>query len=150
MQRTQVHMKLTQLISQSKHIGLALVLGGFLLSTQLVQAVQFDPKAGDKTGLLQTGGSSIANIDLGHEAPTVVAFQLINSALSLLAGLCVGLLVYAGFLWIWARGKEDEIQKAKDIILGTVIGLVIVLAALGITYFVFQNVASITGAIVTN
>jgi len=142
-------MKQTQLILQNKYIVLAVVFGSFFVSIYSAQAVSFDPKSGDKTGLLQTPGSSITNIDLGSEVPTVVAFQLINSALSLLAGLCVGLLVYAGFIWIWARGAEDEIKKAKDIILGTVIGLTIVLAALGITSFVFQNIASITGATVT-
>lgn len=112
----------------------------------VVQAIAFDPQTGDTTGLIK---NSIDVISLGKTAPTLVAFQLINSALSLLAGLCVGLLIYAGFLWIWARGAEEEIKKAKDIILGTVIGLAITLSALGITYFVFQNIAVITGATVS-
>ena len=43
-----------------------------------------------------------------------------------------------------ARGKEDQISKAKDIITSTVIGLVITLAAYAITYFVMQAVAPST------
>lgn len=107
----------------------------------------FDPQAGDKTELIKT--SIEDSISLGTVSPTLVALNLINAALSLLAAVCIGLLVYAGFLWVWARGNQEEVKKAKDIIQGTVIGLVIVLAALGITQFVFQTVGDITGATVT-
>ncbi|EKD78659.1 MAG: hypothetical protein ACD_41C00303G0007 [uncultured bacterium] len=100
----------------------------------------------DITGLLR--GQNLDDVYLGNEAPTAVALNLINAALSLLAAVCIGLLVYAGFLWVWARGNQDEVKKAKDMIQGTVIGLVIVLAALGITQFVFTTVGDITGATV--
>lgn len=110
-------------------------------------AVDFDPIQGDLTGLLGNGGKVSLNNDLalGKVSPTIVAFNLVNAGLSLLAAVCVGLLLYAGFLWIWARGSEDEISKAKDIIRGTIVGLIIVLASLGITRFVFLTVADITG-----
>ena len=123
----------------------------FLITTQLLllpltaaQALLFDPKDGDKTGLIQTSVED--GISLGRNSPTLVALNLMNAALSLLAAVCVGLLLYAGFLWVWARGNQEEVTKAKDIIQGTIIGLVIVLAALGITQFVFTTVADITGA----
>ncbi len=116
------------------------------LFTPLISwALSFDPKEGDKTDKIKT---SITDVTLGTNSPTLVALNLINAALSLLAAVCIGLLVYAGFLWVWARGNQEEVKKAKDIIQGTVIGLVIVLAALGITQFVFQTVGDITGAIV--
>lgn len=112
-------------------------------------AVTFNPTDGgqDTTGLLT--GSNLEDIQLGDERPTAVALNLINAALSLLAAVCIGLLVYAGFLWVWARGNQEEVTKAKNIIQGTVIGLVVVLAALGITQFVFTTVGDITGATVT-
>lgn len=112
------------------------------------QALYFDPKDNDTTGLINDTTGDIDTISLGATQPTVVALGLINSALSLLAAVCVGLLLYAGFLWVWARGNQEEVKKAKDIIQGTVIGLIIVLAALGITQFVFTTVADITGATV--
>ncbi len=115
---------------------------------QSVQAAEFLPTDNDATGYLNTSGGT--GIDLGQASPTVVALNLINAALSLLAAVCVGLLLYAGFLWVWARGNQDEVTKAKDIIRGTIIGLVIVLAALGITQFVFQTVGDITGATVVS
>lgn len=121
-----------------------------IISTLLIpvvgEALYFDPRTGDKTDQIKT---SITAIDLGTKSPSVVALSLINAALSLLAAVCVGLLVYAGFLWVWARGNQEEVKKAKDIIQGTVIGLIIVLAALGVTQFVFTTVGDITGATVT-
>lgn len=117
-----------------------------ILLPQMALGLTFDPQSGDQTGLIKT---SINSVDLGNAAPTVVALNIINAALSLLAAVCVGLLIYAGFLWIWARGNQDEVKRSKDIIMGTVIGLVIVLAALGITQFVFTTVGDITGATVT-
>lgn len=116
-----------------------------LLSPLASNALYFDPHDNDATGQL----GDIDTVDLGAQTPTVVALNLINAALSLLAAVCVGLLIYAGFLWIWARGNQDEVKRAKDIIQGTVIGLVIVLAALGVTQFIFTTIGDITGAEVT-
>lgn len=106
--------------------------------------VNFDPKAGDKTGLIKTELSE--SLALGQVSPTEVAFDLINTALTLLGTVCVILIIYAGFIWVWARGNQEEVQRAKEILQGTIIGLLIVLASLGIARFVFTTVGDITGA----
>lgn len=126
--------------------GFALLLGTMPLATQ---ALNWNPSSGDPTKTISSTTGSITLVNLGKNTPTAVALDLINLALSLLAGLCVVLLLYAGFLWLWARGNADEVKKAKDIIVGTIIGLVIVLASLGITTYVFTAIVDITGATVT-
>lgn len=118
----------------------------FVALPVITQAAYFNPAQGDPTKLISSSTGNINSISLGRSTPTAVALDLINVALSLLAALCVALLLYAGFLWLWARGNAEEVKKAKDIIIGTVIGLVIVLASLGITQFVFTTIANITGA----
>ena len=45
-------------------------------------------------------------------------------------------MVYAGYLWMTARGEEEKITKAQNIIKGTIIGLIVVMSAYAITYFV--------------
>lgn len=107
-------------------------------------AVEFDPSDGDTTGLIK--GTLHEDLALGQVSPTEVAFDLINTALTLLGTVCVILLIYGGFLWTWARGNQEEVQRAKEILQGTIIGLIIVLAALGIARFVFTTVGDITGA----
>ena len=118
---------------------------GFSAWPAVATVVGFDPHTTDAVNF----DRSLGDVSLGKANPTLVAVNLINAALTLLALVCVILLVYAGFLWVWARGNQEEVKKSKDIILGTVIGLVIVLSALGITTFVFQTVGDVTGATVT-
>ncbi|MFA5995657.1 MAG: hypothetical protein WCW27_00115 [Patescibacteria group bacterium] len=115
------------------------------VSSQAGNPVDPDPSKND-SGLVNTSTSSITQLNLGITSPVKAALNMMNLALSLLGGLCLVLLIYAGFLWVWARGEEEKITQAKDIIKGTVIGLLIVLASLGITQYVFVQVANITGA----
>lgn len=131
-------------------ILLTLSLVGVIIITVPVVAKELsvDPRE-NNPGLIQASGS-LSMLNLGTSSPIAAALNLMNLALSLLGGLCFVLLVYAGFLWIWARGNSEVVQKAKDIIEGTAIGLLIVLAALGITRFVVTQVGNITGAQVQN
>lgn len=55
--------------------------------------------------------------------------------------LFLGFMVYAGWLWLTAGGNEEQVSKAKNLIRQAVIGLVIAVAAYGITYFVLQQLA---------
>lgn len=67
---------------------------------------------------------------------TVIA-ALIQASLGLLAIIFVILIVLSGFRWMTAQGNEENIKKAQDTIRTALIGLVIILAAWSITYFVF-------------
>ncbi|MBI5732118.1 MAG: hypothetical protein HY982_02035 [Candidatus Magasanikbacteria bacterium] len=62
--------------------------------------------------------------------------DIIRIALILVGVIFLLLTVYGGYIWMLAREDESEAKKAKDIITRAVIGLVIVLAAYAITYFV--------------
>ncbi len=57
----------------------------------------------------------------------------IKAALSFVGVIFLVLMVYAGYLWFTSRGEEEPIKKAQKIILASVIGLVIVAGAYGIT-----------------
>lgn len=77
------------------------------------------------------------------DIPSIVG-KVIQIGLSLLGILFFLLVLYAGFIWMEARGNTEEVEKAKAIIEGAIIGLVIVSAAYAITNFVFTSIA--TGA----
>ncbi|MBT3817156.1 MAG: hypothetical protein HOG08_02305 [Candidatus Magasanikbacteria bacterium] len=70
----------------------------------------------------------------------VLAGTVIGSALSMIGVLFFILMLYAGFLWMTARGDEGQTTKAKDTIIAAVIGLIIVLSSYAVTRFVFQSV----------
>lgn len=86
------------------------------------------------------------NIALGDTSPGHVAAYIINLGLTFLGLIFMLLIIYGGITWMLARGNEEEVTKAKNIIKGAVIGLVIVLASLGITQLVFTQLTNITGA----
>ena len=59
--------------------------------------------------------------------------KVLNIATTFLGVIFLGLMIYAGYLWMLARGNEQEVEKAKNIIIYAVIGLVVVLSAYAIT-----------------
>ena len=61
---------------------------------------------------------------------------IIQIVLTFLGVIFLLLMIYGGYIWMLARGNEQEITKAKDIIKNSIIGLIIVLAAYAITAFV--------------
>ncbi len=62
--------------------------------------------------------------------------KIIGSILQFVGAFFLILTIYGGFTWMFARGNDQEVTKAKDIIEAALIGLVIVLAAYAITSFV--------------
>jgi len=65
-----------------------------------------------------------------------VVGRLIGAFLSLLGIVFFGLMLYGGWKWMMAAGKDDEINSAKAIIRSAIIGLSIIISAYAITYFV--------------
>ena len=66
--------------------------------------------------------------------------QIIKIILSFTATIFLVLTVYAGILWMTAGGNDESVTKATSILYTSVIGLIIVLSAYGITTFVMWAV----------
>ncbi len=96
------------------------------------------------------GGTVYGNLTdtgLGVNDPVIVAAQIINVFLRILGTITVLIMIYGGWTWLWARGNEEDITKAKDMIRGAIIGLLVVLASFGLTQFVFYYLTRITNAV---
>ena len=110
-----------------------------IITLAILSTVLFFNLAGEtaKAGLLT---SKLTN--LGEEAGFAdtepsLALQIgkvIRPALAMLGVVFMILIIYAGYLWMIARGNEEEVSKAKKIIQGSVIGLIIVIAAYAIAF----------------
>jgi len=72
--------------------------------------------------------------------------RLIKVVISLMGTIFLALTVYAGFLWMTAGGNSARLEKAKDVLKNSTIGLIIVLAAYSITVFILFAILSSTGA----
>jgi len=86
---------------------------------------------GNLKAAAETGAGFNAPLD-----PRVQASLYIRYALQVVGIIFLVLMVYAGFLWMTAGGNEENVDKAKKLIMAAVIGIAIVLAAYSITYFV--------------
>ena len=51
-------------------------------------------------------------------------------------------MIYGGIVWMMAGGNEQDAEKAKNIIIAAIIGLMIVLAAYAISYFIVNSFSS--------
>lgn len=87
-----------------------------------------------------------ANLDIGSKNPEEIVVSVINWILGILALIAVVLVIYGGFLWMTASGNPDKVDKAKKILISAVIGLVIILAAWGISVYAINILGSATGS----
>lgn len=87
--------------------------------------------AADRAGYSQAQG------DIG-----TITGQIINVALSLVGIIFLALMVYAGYLWMTARGEESQIETAQKIVTSAIIGLVLTLSAYAITALVTKKFGS--------
>lgn len=72
--------------------------------------------------------------------PVEIIGKVIGYILSFLGVIFLILMIYAGYLWMLARGNEQEVERAKNLIRDAIIGLIIVLAAYAITYFLGDTI----------
>ncbi|MFH1522453.1 MAG: hypothetical protein ABIE43_01380 [Patescibacteria group bacterium] len=113
-----------------------------LTFTSSVQAANLQ-NAFDSDHLDKTAGESGAGYDTLVEPENIVSI-VIQIALSFLGVIFLVLMIYAGYLWMTARGNEEQATKARNIITAAVIGLVIVLMAYAISYLVIDKIGGTT------
>lgn len=109
-------------------------------TTYTSQPLPFDPTTGAQGLSGGPGLSTITTLDLGKQDPVSVTIALVNILLTLLGLGFLVLLVYAGGIWIWAKGNEEQITKAKTIMKRSLLGFIIVLSTYGISYLTFYLV----------
>ena len=96
-----------------KNIYYALGLLGFLVSTKLVlaTAVKID--------------NPLGNI---NSIPDLIS-AILGAIVAIGAPIAVLFLIYAGFMFVTARGNDTRLAKAKETLMWTIVGIVILLGA---------------------
>ncbi|MFH0840407.1 MAG: hypothetical protein V1865_00260 [bacterium] len=113
--------------------NITLAIAGLILP-QLVWAGDVLNKVkGVASGAYNTGSTdkySISNL----------AGTIVNVALGMLGVLFVILIIYAGFLWMTSSGDKEKVDKSTKIIMASIIGLIIIVAAYAIWNFVLIRI----------
>jgi hypothetical protein len=118
---------------QKKLFLITLVLLGVFLFANFVSAQ------------VEVGLNYAAATGLGTTDIRITIANIIRVFLGLLGILAVGLILYGGFVWMTAAGNEENIKKAKKILIGGVIGLLIVLSAFAIASWIISAILEATG-----
>jgi hypothetical protein len=90
----------------------------------------------NKTAKESGFNDNAANISL----PAAVG-KVISMLLGLLGVIFLGLIIYAGIMWMIAAGDESKVTKSKDTMKRAIIGLIIVVGAYAISQFVVYTLA---------
>jgi len=129
------------------------ILALFFLSTLLLAApasaadtTTFRSQA-DPNSEIQQGLQTIQQ-PLGLPATDIrlIIANIIRIALALLGVILLGLILYGGFLWMTAGGNDEQIGKAKKVLVNAVIGLIIILSAYSIVWFIMRMLGVEGGA----
>lgn len=89
------------------------------------------------TGLEQTG-TAVYGAGTDTNVATFIGQNIIQPALGFVGIIFLLLMLYAGFLWMTAGGNTSQVEKAKNILVSTIIGTVLIVSAYVITTTVFN------------
>ncbi|MCG2701066.1 hypothetical protein L6267_02785 [Candidatus Parcubacteria bacterium] len=115
----------------------------FLLIVFIVpaNAANLQDAFGGDNYLQKAGGVGGAGYIEGN-TPALFIGAIIQTALTFLGVIFLILMIYGGYLWMTARGNEEQSGKAKNTIVAAIIGIVIVLSAYAISYLVIEKLGS--------
>jgi hypothetical protein len=105
-----------------------------LIST-VIASFAIVPKVVANSAAIGIGSDKRPDAAVGGDFATVV-ISFINYFLLFLGLLVVTVIIYAGVLLVTAQGSEEQINKAKSIILYAVIGMIIIMLSYSIVALV--------------
>gem|GEM_PF-1192943 len=120
-----------------------LVIGIFVLLAPVAFAAQPPsgalPAAGQETFRDAAAIPGQAGLVLTTLDPRIIVAKILRVAFTFIGIVLTVIIIYAGFLWMTSAGNEEKIDKARKMIINAVIGLAIILSALGIVQFVINS-----------
>lgn len=130
--------------SMKKKIIICLAL--ILLALPVLHA-SADVTGGILSKTLESVGQAGGYETTQSEQPTFIAgviATLINYILGLLGVVFVLLTIYGGWLYMTAGGNDEQVKKGKEYLINAVVGLIIILGAYTITWFVTRSIIKAT------
>jgi len=119
----------------------ALAMGvSFFVPVPAVQAA-CEAKEG-LTGALKEDCTKAEEQPSGLFGDSGVITDVINIMLFIIGILSVIMVIFGGIRYTISRGKEDEVKKAKDTILYSIVGLIVAIIAYALVNWVFSAITN--------
>lgn len=96
-------------------------------------------------GLIDETGLGTTAVASGVPTKTNLAQMIgrvIGGLTALMGSVFLALIIYGGFLYMTAQGNDEKIKKAKNVITGSIVGIIIIFSAYTIVGFVITNIVT--------
>jgi len=80
-------------------------------------------------------GSSV-----GANSPQAFVGGIINSILGIVGSIALIMFIYGGIIWMTSSGSAEKVKKARDIVIWSALGLVIVFVSYGLVRFLIVTI----------
>lgn len=84
------------------------------------------------------GSAGYSTANASTALPLLIG-NIVEIAISLVGLIFFVQIVYAGYLWMTARGEREQAEKAQETIRRSVIGLIVTLAAYSISLYIVHQ-----------
>jgi hypothetical protein len=91
---------------------------------------------------------TLANPLTGNTRPTdvnILIGQIINAVLGLVGSIALAMFIYGGIVWMTAAGNKEGVQKGKDILIWSTLGIVVIFCSYAIVRFVLAQALNVAG-----
>lgn len=106
-----------------------LVSGLMIMALLLINAIGMNLAMAQAIDATQDQPAIIAQLSGGQTGLRGIVLTVINFFLTFLGLLAVIMVIYGGFLYVSSAGNEENVNKAKKILLYAVIGIVVIIAS---------------------
>lgn len=127
---------------KSLYTARVVVVGAIAIIFAFVFFYHFDPVLAT-TNQLNTVGEA-ADLNNSPSLPIIVA-RVIQALLGFIGIIFTGILIYAGFLYLTAKGEAAHIDQAKKMLTNAVIGLMIIIFSFSITTYILSKLLEASG-----
>lgn len=126
-------------MSQFLNKKLTIFIASIILATFPLLSVAVSPALNESQSLLNAA-TDAAGVENASMEPEEIVANFIQIALSFVGIVFMALILLGGWRWGSARGNEEQVTKAQQLIKEAVIGLIIVFGAYFVTAFVITRI----------
>lgn len=123
-----------KILQKKKIIAIIVVIFTMFLTNYALATYNF----AEQSGLNKLAGE--VGYNKTPKTPEAYIGQILMLAFSLVGVIFLALIIYAGVHWMTAQGNSSQVEKAKDTLIKAIVGLVIIMAAYAITFFVVNAI----------
>lgn len=111
-----------------------------ILALLVLPLFAVNAQTNDIYGIQSTNEALNGSLGKSDTDPRDIAARIIQLALGFLGLIAVVIVLFGGFKWMTAAGNEDKVEEAKKVLGAGVVGLLIVLAAWGLSSWVISTI----------